>query len=182
MFHHPDMAVVRVTPPAIAPLTLAEVKLYLRIEHTAEDTLIAQWITAATEAAEAFLGASLITQSHRLWVRAPWSACTHLPKGPIQAIQTAEIRGLDGGTTTLDPGHYVLYPARALLQWVVVPVGEELIITYVAGFGDLASEVPSLIRQGMLYHIAAMAEMREGGAAIPDLAKALYQPFREVRL
>jgi uncharacterized phiE125 gp8 family phage protein len=179
---HPDIAVVRVTAPAVSPLTLSEVKLYLRIEHTAEDALVAQWIQAATEAAEKFLGVSLITQSHRLWVRAPWSACLHMPKGPIQEIQTAEIRGLDGSTTTLDPETYVLYPARALLQWLSVPVGEELIITYVAGFGDGASDVPSLIRQGMLHHIAAMAEAREGGAGIPDLAKALYQPFREVRI
>ena len=41
---------LRVAAPASEPLTLAETKLYLRVDHTAEDTLMNNLITAAREA------------------------------------------------------------------------------------------------------------------------------------
>ncbi|HWA20765.1 MAG TPA: head-tail connector protein, partial [Caulobacterales bacterium] len=44
------MSITIVTPPASEPLSLAEAKLFLRVEHDAEDDLIAALIGAAREA------------------------------------------------------------------------------------------------------------------------------------
>lgn len=60
----------RTTAPSVEPLTLAEVKAYLRVDYTDEDTLIAMLIASATEALDGWssgkLGRALITQEWRM--------------------------------------------------------------------------------------------------------------------
>lgn len=175
----PDFTVERVTAPALEPLSLLEAKLFLRVEHEEEDVLIASLIVAAREAAEAATGRSLITQSQRLRVAGLYCSIVALPRGPVQSIQT--VASVSGGvSTTLDPSHYRLHAARGIVQLLVQPQGDELVVTYVAGFGDAAADVPSLIRQGMLKHVAAMYERSD--AVVPEAARGLYQPYREMRL
>lgn len=41
-----------ITPPAIEPVTVSEVKIYAHIDHTVDDALIAQWIKTARILAE----------------------------------------------------------------------------------------------------------------------------------
>lgn len=182
MHPHAYSHVVRVTAPAIEPLSLAQVKLYLRIEHTDEDNSFLQMIAAAREAAELYLGKSLITQSKRLIIERPSSTLYALPQGPVQSIQTVAVEDDDGVQTTLDSGLYRLHVGRNLLQLDQLPTAHSLIVTYVAGFGDEADDVPSLIRQGILQHVAAMCEARETAAPIPARVVESYQFYREVRL
>lgn len=177
----PHFTVERVTAPAVEPLSLAEAKLYLRIEHEVEDALIEGIIVAAREAAEQWTGRSLITQSQRLRVAGNACGIVTLPRGPVQSIQTVE-NVIDGEAATIDADQYRLHAARGILQLLSVPYGDELVVTYVAGFGDEGADVPSLIRQGMLQHITQLFEKRDTEGNTPELARALYQPYREMRL
>lgn len=181
MTHHTRMQVERVTAPAIEPLSLAQVKLFLRVEHAEDDALIMLCLTAAREAAEAVLGRSLITQSQRFYAPA-CSTLIALPRGPVQTIQTVAIEDADGGVETLDADTYRLHAGRGILQLDAVPSGQTLIITYVTGYGDEAEDVPSLIRQGILQHVAALYEAREAQIPMPNEVRAFYLPYREVRL
>jgi len=181
MTTQPRVTVERITAPAVEPLQLAEVKLYLRVEQETEDALLTSLIAVAREAAEAFTGRSLITQSLRQRVYAPVCGIVSLLKGPVQSIQTVEAVHA-GEAVTLDPETYRLHGSRNLLQLLTLPYAEEIVVTYVAGYGDASADVPSLIRQGMLQHIALMYENREASPAVPELARALYQPYREMRL
>ena len=174
--------VERVTAPAVEPLSLAQVKLFLRIEHDDEDTLIALFITAAREAAEDVLGRSLITQSQRLYVPCPTSTLIALPRGPVQSIQTVAAEDDEGTLTTIDSDTYRLHAGRGLLQLDTVANASTLVVTYVTGFGDDADDVPSIIRQGLLNHVAAFYDTRETQKPMPELVRAFYQPYREVRL
>lgn len=176
------LRVERVTAPAVEPLDLVQVKLYLRIEHDDEDTLLALFITAAREAAEETLGRCLITQSQRLFVPCAASTLIVLPRGPVQSIQTVAVQDSAGTSVTLDSDTYRLHAGKGLLQLDSVPRTGTLIVTYVAGFGDAAEDVPAIIRQGMLNHVAAFYESREAQMPMPELVKAFYQPYREVRL
>lgn len=182
MHPHAYSHVVRVTAPALEPLTLSQVKLYLRIEHSEEDTSLLHMIAAAREAAELYMGKSLITQSKRLIIEQPDAVIYALPQGPVQSIQTVASENEEGVQTTLDSGLYRLHAGRNLLQLEQLPNADLLVVTYVAGFGDAADDVPSLIRQGMLQHVAAMCEAREVATRIPDSAARSYQLYREVRL
>ncbi len=58
----PARGLTRVVAPAFEPLTLAETKLYLRVDHSDDDASIARMIQAAREAAEFYLRRSLVTQ------------------------------------------------------------------------------------------------------------------------
>ncbi len=176
------MHVERITAPATEPLSLSQVKLFLRIEHGEEDTLLALFITAAREAAEQALGRSLMTQSQRLYVKAPVSTLLALPRGPVQSIQTVQIETGEGELETLDSDRYRLHTGRSMLQLDSVIREGTVIVTYVTGFGDQAEDVPSIIRQGILNHVAAFYETRETNTPMPETAKAFYQPYREVRL
>jgi len=177
----PHVSVERVTAPAVEPLAAEEVKLFLRIEHDEDDDIIDMLIVTVREAAEAWTGRSLITQSQRMRLVGHDCGIVTLLRGPVQSIQTVEAVN-DGVGVTVDPGLYRLHAARGILQMLQVPYAQELVITYVAGFGDAAGDVPSLIRQGMLQHVAQLYENREAAGNTPELARALYQPYREMRL
>ena len=60
-------ALVIETPPAVEPVSLAEAKLYLRLEDdfTNDDDLVSSLITAGREAVEAFTARSLIVKGYR---------------------------------------------------------------------------------------------------------------------
>ena len=68
------MGLVLTSPPAVEPLTVDEVKTYLRIDHDDEDCLLASLITSARLQVEAALDLALITQSWS-WTFDAW------PKG-----------------------------------------------------------------------------------------------------
>lgn len=178
----PIRSVLRITAPALEPLSLVETKLFLRVDTTAEDTLITSLIKVAREAAEIFTGRSLNTQSHRFILEGVLPETIILPKSPIISVQTVSVSLRGANAQTLDAARYRLINPRGVLQLFDSPSGDTLTITYAAGYGDNASDVPSLIRQGMLHHIAQMFDSREQTGAIPELSRTLYFPFREVRL
>ncbi len=178
----PQKSVERITAPALEPLSLTETKLFLRVDTTNEDTLITSFIKVAREAAETYTGRSLNTQSHRLIVEGCIPDTILLPKAPIISIQTVVVSTRGANMQTVDTARYRLINPRGVLQLFNTPTGDTLTITYAAGYGDNASDVPSLIRQGMLHHIAQMFENRESTGVIPELSRTLYFPFREVRL
>ena len=60
------MPSVLVTAPAAEPLTLAEAKLHLRVDDTADDALIGALITAARQHAEHDTRRALVTQTWKL--------------------------------------------------------------------------------------------------------------------
>jgi uncharacterized phiE125 gp8 family phage protein len=60
------MAAILLDPPASEPLSLAEAKNYLRVEHGADDALIAAMIAAARIQVESLTRRALVTQSWRI--------------------------------------------------------------------------------------------------------------------
>lgn len=86
---------VCVTPPALEPLTLEEVKSYLRFDEglTADDEYISALITVAREYCEGFQNRAYITQTWQ--VSFPyWPDYTiDLPLGNLQRINSITYQG-----------------------------------------------------------------------------------------
>jgi uncharacterized phiE125 gp8 family phage protein len=173
----------RTVAPASEPVTLAEAKLYLRVDQTTEDALISDLIVAARMMAEGWLKKSLISQSWKLSYDDGIPDYVPLPMGPVSAIASVVLVNRDASTSTVSAGSYYLNAAQDALMMDNALIAHRIEINYSTGYGA-ASAVPKPIKQGMLCHIAALYDSRgeAGEVALPEQATALYLPFREVRL
>ena len=173
----------RITAPASEPLTLAEAKLYLRIDRHHEDTLLSDLIVAVRMIAESWMRCSLISQSWKLAYDGAIAESIWLPMGPVNSIISVVIVNQDTTTQTIDPSTYWLNAAQNAMVMLGPLIGFRIEITYNTGYGDAAT-IPRPIKQGLLTHLAAMYDSRgeTGEMALPEQTVALYMPFREVRL
>ncbi len=94
---------VLITPPAIQPVSLAEAKLHLRVDHNDEDTLIESLTRAATEHSDGWngiLGRCLVEQvwrqDHDRFARQ-----MIIPLGPVIAVQSITWRDLAPASATM---------------------------------------------------------------------------------
>lgn len=159
----------RITAPTVEPVTLAEVKLHLRVDGVDEDALITALITAAREQAESITRRALNTQTWRLTLdRFP--AIIELPRPHLQSVDSVQYVDTDGVLQTLAADAYQVAgtsePARILpaygQSWPATRSQPEAVsITYTAGFGAAGADVPASIRQWILLYIGALYENRE---------------------
>lgn len=163
-------------PPASEPVTLAEAKLFLRVEHDAEDASIARAITAARAACEQYIGQLLLPQQWEYGVALQNGVRVALPVGPATAIDaiTIDAVAVAENRYRLSVDGYMIYFDDSLTGVVEV--------TYYASLVDAAEAVPAMLKQGILHHVAAIFTGREGGQALPMASLASYQPYKRVRL
>lgn len=173
--------VLQSLPPAEEPLTLAEVKLFLRVDGTTEDNFITSLIRAARGAAEHYTKRSFITQGWTMAYDDYAPEYVRLQKGPVQSISSVKIIARDGDETVVSSTTYSLNAGKQLLNFDATPIGHRVEINYTAGYGD-AADVPADLLQGMLEHIAEMHDKR-GVSEIPaSSALRLLRPYRVVEL
>jgi uncharacterized phiE125 gp8 family phage protein len=189
------MALILTAPPAAEPVTLAEAKAHLRLDGTAEDTLVASLILTARLHIEAALGLALITQAWSDLLDAWPEGGVGLPIRPVQSVSAVKVTAADGAVTVLPPDRYLLDGAG--LPPRLVPVGGPfpdpgaaalgIEIAFIGGYGDAAADVPSPIRQALLMLIAHWFEHREpihdaAVTRIPSSVSELLLPYRLARL
>ena len=161
-------ALVLVTAPAEEPITLAEAKLNLRVDHNDEDSRISALIAAARKAAENRSSTVLITQTLDYYLdRFPgWEI--ELPKGPLQSLTSITYIDADGVTQTLSSAEYLVDVAHERGRITpafgkVWPATREqinaIIIRYQAGRATAAA-VSEEIKQWMHLAIATWYENR----------------------
>lgn len=186
---------VRVTPPAILPVSLAEAKLHLRIEPdvTLENTLVTGLIGAATDHLDGWtglLGRCLVEQEWRQDFDA-FGSCLSLPLGPVISISS-----VTAGGDTVDPASYSLKTdagGRSRVEFNGVSVSGPVSVTYKAGYANTnddpaANTVPPAIKIAIMLLVGAWYENREEtaiGVSVAGLpssvaAHALLAPYRRI--
>jgi uncharacterized phiE125 gp8 family phage protein len=192
------MALVLTTAPTVEPVTLAEAKAHLRVDGSAEDTLIGSLIITSRLHVEAALGLALITQGWSYFIDAwPAGPQLSLPLRPVQSIAAVKVYAADETVTTLPSDSYVLdgasTPARLVRQGSLAwpkpgRPGNGIEIAFIAGYGSDADSVPAPIRQAILLLVAHWHEHREpvaigqANASAPSAVSELLFPYRWVRL
>lgn len=190
------MPSILLTAPAVEPLTLAEAKAYLRVEHNDDDELIGALIAGSRIHVEAQTRRALITQSWRLsfdsW---PEDGRIAVVPAPLQSLIAARVYDADGNAQAVDTQAFVLDTAGsalvfapwALMQPGRIAAGVELDVT--VGYGDAASDVPEALRVAIRLLVAHWYENRglvAGGSSststLPATVSALLAPYRVLSL
>ena len=183
--------------PQVDVLDLATVKSQILYEDTDQDALIGVYMKAAEEFVDGptGIGRALITQQWRLRMD-NWPAAIQIPLGPVQSVDSITYVALDGSTQTLDPATYIVDldsdPATVTRQWSVAWPSPRLVknsitVTFTAGFGDTADDVPVSIRQAMLLLVSHWfahrdavvgVENRDSSTELPMGVSALLDRWR----
>jgi uncharacterized phiE125 gp8 family phage protein len=163
-----------VTPPASEPITLAEAKAHLRVDHADEDTLIEAYIAGARSSVEAVLKASLLETVWQYRIDGGFPREIRLPIGPVLTTNGLAVTYVDGAgaVQTLDPASYqaslgstaVIRPAYALVWPVTRPELDAVRVTFRAGW-PAAADLPAAVRAALLLMIGHLYANRE--AVIP---------------
>jgi uncharacterized phiE125 gp8 family phage protein len=185
---------VLLTPPAVEPLSLGEVKQFLRVEHDDDDTLIEALIAGARIHVEAQTRSALIAQTWRLVLDAwPRSKIIPVLPAPLRTLLAARVY-LDGDTAqTVAIGDFGI--DRVSQPGVlIVPAGMPtptrasggIEIDVELGYGAAPGDVPEPLRQAIRLLVAYWYENRSlpvaRGAVMPADIAALLAPYRVVSL
>lgn len=201
----PRRTIAVVTPPDIEPVGLEEAKEWARVTDSADDGLMAALITSATASVELYLKRSLVTRTLKLTLDLPtggrdlWAPGFYelpvntfdgslpdtipLLRPAAQAISSVVTYSTANVSSTYSASNYRLAGDRLVLNdsatW---PTGLRAVgameITYTAGYGDAAGDVPQPIRHAVMMTAAALFDGRgqcDASGLAPGAARLLNQ-------
>lgn len=165
------------------PVTVAQVKAHIGIETSEWDSMLGDFIAAATAHAQDYLGKAIGTQK---WALSLDGFADHieLPLGPVTAVDGVTYLDESRVQQTLDPGAYILdlvstpqrivrdpdesYPATASVPNAVT-------VAFTTGFAIAPAQVVQAIKMA----VASWFRDRDVGV-FPPGALALLQPLRRI--
>ncbi len=189
------MATALITPPANLPLTLSQVKAFLKVEHSDDDTLIGDLIAQAVTHIEHIANRKCITQTWRIYFdELPLCNTLTLDLAPISTIVEIRYFDADGNAIIITPNEYEpdlhSNPARIHFYQPLSP-GQHLNgleIDVQVGFGSSGVDVPGDILRAIMVTVAHWYEFRgavhpaDQPISNPAGVDALLAPYRKVNL
>jgi uncharacterized phiE125 gp8 family phage protein len=147
----------RTVEPTLEPVTTAEAKEHMSVDHNLDDALISGFVKAATRNVEELIGKALLAQTWELKLPAVHSrAMIFLPRFPVISITSIAYLDAAEETQAATVADYLLYGDEdcAWLEpkrdktWpaAILDRRDALTITFVAGFGTAAADVPAHLK------------------------------------
>lgn len=184
------------TEPSIEPVSLYDARAHLRVTHNEEDEIISSLITAARFTVETITRRSLISQTWKLSLDGfPAGTVIKLPHTPVKLVNHVKFYDAEGNFQTLESSKYWLdslsSPARIILKdgesFPDSQLGRpnSVEVTYQAGYGDTAEDVPAPIRHAIKLIVAHLYENPDIVSAgqlstIPMSCDYLLAPYRVI--
>jgi len=162
------------TGPTTEPVTVSDVKEALVIDDSADDQLLSRQITTARETLEDRSWTAFNTQTLTTKLDWGWPAEFWLPRWPLQSVTSITYLDGNGDSQTLASNQYTVdantRPGRVIpaynVTWPLVRSQENTItVTYVAGHGDSAANVPASIKDAIIAYVGHLYGNRDGGCA-----------------
>lgn len=175
------------TQPATEPVTLQEVKDYLRLDGNDHDSNLTALIASCRQWCEQFQNKAYITQTWETYLD-KWEFPIRLARPPLQNITHIKYTTSDGTLLTWASTEYavdaITEPARVVLAYnktipseVLAPINA-IQIRYVTGYGSAAS-VPESVKLALKMMIAYRFENPET-ESVPDAVRYLLMADRVV--
>ena len=182
-----------ITDIVTEPVSVAEAKLYCKVQDMADDALFPVLITSARRMLEKYTMTSFAEKTlHATWVETPKDNVIELPYGPI--ISVDKIYRIDEEGTeeelVLNSDYYVMGDQDAIIKitsyWSSGKVHVNSIrAEYKAGYGNTATEVlPAELKLAILKQVATDYELRENivqgiTTVLSNESKVLAAPYRK---
>jgi len=190
-----------ITPPAIEPVTVSDVKLYCHIDYDTEDTIIEGWIKAGRETAENY--------QRRAYIRQTWELSEDgfpitpilIPRPPLAGIQSIKYYDYENTETTMDLTDFIIdtssIPGRVMLGYniywpsVTLRSMDSFKLRFIAGYDGTgivgttttlspdADEVPQYIKDAIMLYCAYRYENRAG--EVTTIPEHFYNLLRQER-
>lgn len=184
------MALILETAAVVEPVTLGEVKTYLKIDNMVEDTLLASMITAARVQLETRLNRAFLRQLWSFYLdELPVSNEIILPVNPVISLEHLAVIDAVGTYNNLASEAYIYdikaQPAVVKIVDDLPEIGSEysgIRVQFWAGYGVAASDLPAPLVQAIFHLVAFWYENRGGIASgeirqIPDMVLDMIAPF-----
>ena len=185
-------------------LRLPEIKNFLRISHDFDDLWINELIRCAIEAAERFMRFRLIPVKVELRSEYVNNGLIKLPIGSVAEVisitaktnsnagldpasrQAPEIPGQARDDQIRNQDYQLISPGKYEVKDFCIklhdfPKNKSIKVEYIAGFID-QSTIPSVVKQGIMLHVAEMYDSHGSKTPISDEVLALYQSYRLMRI
>ena len=189
------MNMILLTGPSLEPVTLAEMKLWLKIDGPEDDTVINALIVSARLAVGGATKRALITQGWRV-VLDQWrqGGLIRLPIGPLQSVTAARVFDAAGVATSVLVSTFLVDNSSRSPRLIVtgaVPTPGRVIagieIDCTLGYGATGSTVPEPLRLAIRLLATFWFENRgdipvSGAANWPDTVLTLLNPYATRRL
>ena len=191
------MALSLTTAPTVAPVTAAEVTDHLQLDDANSDDYITNFVIPAARAyAETFTRRAFLSQTYTLTLLSFPCGPIILPRPPLISVTSVAYIDTAGDsqtwaaskyTVTTPSGDHALHGSIEPVYGEVYPstrgVADAVTVTFVAGFGTTASDVPTGLKQANLMLCADLYTARESAAtgtivsAHRVTAEALLSPY-----
>ena len=162
------MSLIVTVEPTIEPVTLTEIKNHLRIyDNTDSDTELTTLIKDGREYVESTTGRALITQTFELKLDG-FEVCTKIPRPPLQSITSIQYQDGNNVTQTLAASNYTVDADSEPGRLVQSSSGtypstyddlDAVTITFVAGYGSTAADVPEIFKRAIKLYVEKMFDM-----------------------
>lgn len=180
------------TAAGVEPVTTAEVKLYARVAHSVEDSIIASWIKAARKEAEDYQHRSYIQQTYIMTYDSFPESCFDFPRPPLISVESIKYYDTDDVETVFASSNYFIDLNSEIgrlslnygIAWPTVTLRpiNAVIIDFTAGYGVDADAVPDSVKNAIYLYCTYMYENREAENKFPREFYDLLRPDKmEVR-
>lgn len=206
MQYYNRKSIIKVTDATAELFSTSDVKTFLRIDFNDDDTIIDNYLKSARLMAEQYTGRAFINQTWKLTMDSfggnvddnlpigfyekpkewfyRYSDFIELPIKPLSSVTSLVTYAKDNTSSTYSASNYTIDTASGRLylnEGQVFPSNlrnrNAVELTFVAGYGAAASNVPMDIRQAVMQLTASMYEAR-GLCEMPCSCKALLDNYK----